>query len=515
MDTSAPDLVSNDWSSSDALVLEGLTGLDEMMVNPVASASMTSGNGEAATAVASSTSFADLSRDAVDSSKPDNFDFSPDPAPAIPRDGRFQTARELRAAQERFAAQRRSAARAREGSTQRISHTPHQPGPVSKPMPAPTALKPLQQQETALPERPPSEQSLVKAQSLVRRPVHEESTPTAPAPLKPSKPKKTGTSRGRKSSRRTVRLERSPLAETLKNEDVLETTLPVTTTKSKRPSRSTLPKRSTSRPVESEPVSKPVDREIVRDVKRGSNVPPVLMAIALTSLIWGALVSAWWYAQGEGWLDNKIAKEAQSREVVLSKAIAEETGFVQRAVNHTQEDLALLAGRFESLVRLTDLQAKLFSSNSRVHFDELLDLGAKMNMGGEETREASLFRHTKERIEQAYLRKLGELPAISVKKHFSGVKVSQDTRLKAMDLLMLLNKRDEATANERARAAFVLRKFKDNDDVITQLMRTVRDDEDLQVVFAAWSSIIAVTGYEPKGGFDPADFAEWWSEKQV
>ena len=48
--------------------------------------------------------------------------------------------------------------------------------------------------------------------------------------------------------------------------------------------------------------------------------------------------------------------------------------------------------------------------------------------------------------------------------------------------------------------------------MIAQLLQIIRDDEDLQVIFVAWDSLLFMTGYDAGSkGFQPADFGRWWS----
>lgn len=464
-----------DWTTSDAMVLESLSGLDELMINEPEESAPPARSTTPAPARATSSK---------------ELDFTP-PSEALPATSGFRTARELRAAKQRFAAQRRSAARRGE-QTQGVGFEPSlqeqiladsetvsrsfakpltQPSPVVstpmvKPQPPQTGAVTLQ----SPPSRPSTRRTmrvpLVPAEQPAAAPPNAPSPQPEAAEVEADPKQGKGTKRGKK---RTRRHEPTPSSQTR------------TVTPEMEPQRN----RSSS-------------------ASRIGLGTTILLSVAATSLLWAAMLGAFSKFAGNDWLENRFTGWFQP-------AIQERVDPIETTARRLESELTDLTGRYENLLRLDTLESTIFTNSKRDEYEQLVSLGKRMS---ESTpAEASRYQRARARIEQAYIRRLGDHKGLPVNKLFPKLGVSRDTRVGFTTLLDYLSKRDEP-AWDRARAAVLLRRFKDNDQVITALHQIIRDDQDLTVMFAAWDSLVKLTGYEADKGFNIDHFHQWWRKQE-
>lgn len=266
--------------------------------------------------------------------------------------------------------------------------------------------------------------------------------------------------------------------------------------------------------VTSSPVLTQTEPEVVkRRVKSSSSFfPSVVTSLLLTSLIWGALLVTFWQFVGDEWLKARV----QSETVPLSTGLGEEIRVARTELtenlHEVQESLIVLRARHQQFVRMCALESAMYSDHSRQRFEEFLDIGRRLETGSEEE---DYFRQTKGRIESAYTKRLGQHRGLAVRQLFPQLSVTKESNLGASHLMEFVANTN-APGWDRARAAVLLRQFPENDGVIAQLVQLARDDQDLQVFFAAWDSLLSLTGYEPGSkGFSPSDFDRWWSVHQA
>ena len=215
-----------------------------------------------------------------------------------------------------------------------------------------------------------------------------------------------------------------------------------------------------------------------------------------------------WSAVGFAVWKSDLLQNHFSALIEPKQAEIEETvGALETKVIKLTGEHVVLKGRFENGIQMESLEKEIFTTHSRQRFDEFLALGKRISPAL--AYEADLFKQVKNRIEQAYTQKVKEHKGLDVASLFPKSKASRDSTLKSSELVEYMVNSDEPSWN-RARAAYLLRIHKDNDEVIGGLLQVIRDDSDLQVMFAAWDSLVQLTGYEDSNGFDPESFRDWW-----
>jgi hypothetical protein len=237
-----------------------------------------------------------------------------------------------------------------------------------------------------------------------------------------------------------------------------------------------------------------------------------MTALFLTSLVWGGLLLSCWTYIGDEWFSDRVEEETASMEGRLEEAMRTTRTELTDAVHSAQEQMVLLRARHEQFVRLNALEAGMYSDHSRQKFDDLMEIGDSLPTG---TSEQEFYKQTKSRIETAYARRLRQHPGLNVRALFPKLNLTRETSLGKSTLMKFIGESD-ANGWDRARAAMLLQRYLNDDETIAFLIRTIRDEADLQVVLAAWDSLVALTGYEPGSkGFSPSDFDRWWSTRPV
>lgn len=476
------------WGASDALLLEGLNDLDEMFVNPVEHRSVTQ------TPTGSNAASEETIRVG-------NYDFSPEVSESgAPLTG-FRSAREWRAAKEKVAAEQRSAAR-REGNTQMLGLPPQSERPTVDPYRPP---RPISPEAKAEPMTPPAVEPTTPPQALkeaataiVKRPSAESSPAAPPRPVK-----KPETAPKPEAKRRTpIR----PRKESATRPGAPAEDIAVSARAKQHPK---LPEGHAHTGKDGRLVSPQMDSPMVRRRRTTSSFfPAVFTAFLLTSLIWAAGLYAFWKAVGDEWLTQRVQEEATPLRAGLKDELQTGRAQLTNETRTVEQSVLELRNRFEVYVRMSALEAALYSDNSRSRFDDLLDCAQDLPSGSPEE---VYFQNTKDRIEAAYTKRLAQHKGLDVRRLFPTLNVTRESSIGKTTLMNFIAN-SEAAGWDRARAAYLLRRFKDDDQVIAHLFQTCRDDEDLQVVLASWDSLVAVTGYEPGSqGFDLDDFARWLS----
>ncbi|MFT5192240.1 MAG: hypothetical protein ACI957_005290 [Verrucomicrobiales bacterium] len=462
----------DEWGASEALVLEGLSGLDNSLVGTT---------DKCATTTTSSINNKEEVR--LDSS----FDLTPSPlAPTLAMAG-FRSARELRAAQERTAAQQRSATRRRDGITQSLGLTPpiENRHPTSEPVASPKA---------------PME-AIIK-----RRPASSSSTSASSAPAKPAKqvlpssqrPQPTPISRTPKQAV----VESSPKKEQHRRTPVRPQT------ERKTDPRSTDELHSSRSEVDQEAriVSPRMESAVRRRRTASSFIPALLTPLLLTSLVWAALIFAFWKFAGKELASTMIQDETET----LWAGLNVELTSLENEMRFLKEDVKIDRENNEKFKRMSALEAGIYKDNSRQKFDDIIDIGKTLDTGSVEE---EFYQRTKERVELAYTKRLGQHQGLNVGALFPSLGISRERSL-SKTTLMNFTAKPEVSGWDRARATFLLRRFKEDDQVTAFLLQTIRNEDDLQVMFASWESLIAISGYEPGSkGFSPSDFDRWWSTR--
>lgn len=451
-----------EWGASDALILEGLSGLDQRFAQPskeedvpVEEATPVNGSGldEAAAAAASN---------------------------------KLRSARELRAEQERMAALERSAVRRREGVTQALGMTPSQQTQAVEVAP------------TLAPKPEPDRVSLRKVDHAEVRVPSE--SPVAPAPLVRSEKPEVG----------KVQPEPLKKREELKEELSARPGPSVVTraplVEPRGPAREIGTERHDPEPIVRERMVTPQMEPTVRRRRAGSSfLPSILTSLFLTSLVWGAVLYTAWKFVGEEWFNTRVQEAAGALEGEQGEDVVKT---LKQDIQNLDEELKLFRTSHQNFVRMNTLKASLWSDNSRQKYDEFVEIGERLETGSPEE---DYFLETKAHMEGAYVQRVRQLPGLNTRKLFPNLNVSKDVSLGKATLLRFVSNQ-EGAGRDRARAALLLRKYEDDGEVMKQLRQTVRDDHDLEVVFAAWDSLLELSGYDPGAlGFQPADFDRWWS----
>ncbi len=258
------------------------------------------------------------------------------------------------------------------------------------------------------------------------------------------------------------------------------------------------------------PLPPALETAIRRRRARSSFLLAVMTALLLTTLVWGVLLVTSWAFLGDEWFSNRVQEETTAFETRVRNDLRVARAELGEAVHTAQEQVVLLRARHDQFVRINALEAAMYADHSRQKFDDLLDIGSRLETGSPEE---EFFKQTKERIETAYSRRLQQHAGLEVRALFPQLRLTKETSLGKANLLKLLTRTNTA-GWDRARAAFLLRRYVDDEEVIAQLVQTVRDEEDLQVVFAAWETLVTLTGFEPGSkDFSPSDFDRWWSTR--
>ena len=469
-DSSETDVAATaEWGASDALLLEGLSGLDQRFSKPEAS---------------------QTEKPATQPLNEPQENRSPMAAGMTG----FRSARELRAAQERVAALQRSAVRRRDGVTQALglSETPMARQPEHQPTPAPQV------------SHEPTAPSSKNGEAGFDRPSLREFSATPAVAAPPVS-------------------EVRPTRVTDDSSEEAQGDLPVSR-KSDVPSqreRVTLGPRPV-RELGTEPEARTAEVEgrhvtphlesIVRRRRTSSSfLPSVLTSFLLTTLVWGAVLFTAWKFIGEEWLTSRM-EEAAAGEGSSNSQLQLSLQTLRQDVRSLEDTLTYFRAGHQKFVRMNALEASLYADNSRQKYEDLVEVGQRLQTGSSEE---EFYLRTKERIEQAYIKRIAQHPGLDTAKYFPESGQRSDKHVGKEALARLIN--DPARLGwDRARAAYLLRNYEESDtEVIAQLLQTIRDDEDLQVVFAAWDSLVQLTGYEQGSkGFQPADFDRWWSKRR-
>ena len=462
-----------DWAALDALVLQGLSGLDELMVHQTEN--LGSPKQEKSLQVGG-----EIALERANGSDSQSF----------------RTAREMRAAQERFAAQRRSVARRRE-QTQGVGFEPSITNQVA-------ADSEQVFRSVAKPAfcKPPSG----KARPVVPLPYH--TKPEAPQSEAALIVKNPALPQERSYDRRTVAVNLPELDQKEVTDDFASFDPKVTMPEASDRGREFQEKQTShSKPSELERRGRLVDPKITREASKRPTkhawATMILLSVLATTVLWGAVLLAFWKSFGADWMQNQFSNWFGSSSAYLTESVDR----LETNVIDLQEEHVLLEARFEGNMQMEKLEDMIFSTNARQHFDELLALGK--GIGPTLTSELGLFKERKTRIEQAYIRKVRLLKGLDAGQLFPTALTSKDSDLKSDTLLDFLSKLNEGEWS-RARVAFVLRQFQDDDKVIAGLLQVIRDDSNLPVMFAAWDSLVTLTGYKAVNGFDPDHFHSWW-----
>lgn len=407
----------------------------------------------------------------------------------------FRTAREMRAAQERFAAQRRSAVRREEGTGNPgfdgdaldahrsdndfppIAHRPMQKKPLvgaQPPGPAPNEATASPREDSA----PHSRRVRLPEARSVHRVNALSSREAAPAPS-------SATSRRTEKGQNAVLHDFPPSASSL------------------RADAAAVAPSALSDLVATEPVEHTRPRH-----ERAVFLPAVITSALLTSLLWIGLLWAFWKSFGQQWLDGEIDCKARSLTETLDAEVSSKLEAVpsMNRVLDLGSEYTLLDARFTNWVRLHALQASLWRTHARADYDEMISLGASLSS----PEALTYFEATKRRTEDAYVQRAKNHPGLDIKTLFAGHRGKQEADLGAEDLLMLMLK-DGVDTGDRARAAYLLRRFEIDPEVWVALVEMASSGMDLQVVFAAWDSLVSMTDYvPPRQGFDRDHLVHWW-----
>lgn len=467
-DSSDTDLAATaEWGASDALLLEGLSGLDQR--------------------------FAKLEASQIEKSIARELDEPYEGRVPVAGMTGFRSARELRAAQERVAALERSAVRRRDGVTQALGLSE---APISmQPEHQPTRAPRMNQEPAAatstnggVGSERTSLREFSKTPAVVAPPVSEvklaldQEVPTQDVPQQPVVSRRSNAA----SKRERVTLEPRPVRDLGSKPEV------------------------EAAEVEGRHL-KPQMEPIVRRRRTSSSfLPSVLTSFLLTTLVWGTVLFTAWKFVGEEWFANRV-QEAASREGTAGSQLQLSLQTLRQDVRSLEDTLTHFRTGHQRFVRMNALEASLYAHNSRQKYDELKGIGEQLETGSPEE---EFYRRTKVRIEQAYIKRIAQYPGLNTAKYFPELGQRSDKRVDKEALTRFIN--DQSHPGwDRARAAYLLRRYEDSDStVVEQLRQTVRDDEDLQVYFAAWDSLVEITGYEPGAkGDSPADFDLWWSRR--
>ncbi len=450
-----------EWGASDALLLEGLSGLDQRFAKPAPSETEKPVANESDLPLETGVSVAGMIG--------------------------FRSARELRAAQERVAALQRSAARRRDGVTQALG--------LSQP---PNFGQQLERQPTPAPKV-----SNEGAVSFSENGVASQGQPMRQVAAATSPKSEMKTAPAKEVSQRAVPVER------LKSSEAKVTPQRERVTLEPRPAKE-LGKEP--QPQTSEGDGKLIPPQMEPMVRRrrttSSFLPSVLTSLLLTTLVWGAILFTAWRFVGEEWFENRV-QEAASGIDGSGDQLRLSVQTLSQDVRNLEDRLTLFRAGHQRFVRMNALEASLYADNSRQKYEDLVEIGEDLETG---STEEEFYQRTKGRIEQAYIKRIAQHPGLDTGKYFPESGERLDQRVGKEALSRFVN--DQAGLGwDRARAAFLLRKFKDSDTkVIAQLLQIIRDDEDLQVIFVAWDSLLFMTGYDAGSkGFQPADFGRWWS----
>jgi len=465
-DSSETDAATSaEWGASDALLLEGLSGLDQRLAKPEASPL----------------------EEPVAERPEDRGPF------AVAGKTGFRSARELRAAQERVAAQQRSAARRREGVTQALglSEAPKSWQPDHQPTPAPQA------DHGRLGSTPPTEGSV---SSQLRSLREEASTPSVRALSPASKANPRRPSEVSSESAPEERADfRKPDAAPQRERVLLEPR------SVKELGAAEVAKASE---VEGRHITPSMEPIVKRRRKSSSFLPSVLTSFLLTTLMWGAVLFTAWKFVGEEWFANRM-QEAVSAEGGVGSELQLTLERLEQDVRNLEATMAQFRANHQEFVRMNALVASLWADNSRQKYDDLIEIGERLETGSPEK---EFYVKTKVRIEQAYIKRIALHPGLDTAKYFPGSGQRSDKRVGREALGRLIN--DQTRPGwDRARAAYLLRNYKSSaNEVIAQLLQTIRDDEDLQVYCAAWDSLVFLTDYKVGSkGISPDDFDRWYS----
>ena len=440
-----------------------------------------------------------------------SFQSSPTPpAPAVATAGSRST-RELRAEQGRIAAQRRSALRRREGMTQALGISP--PTGTRIPSAEPVVVSPKPPSPIVQRPRSPASAPLIEAREPAGKPTPPSSGAEGDSPPSHGRSDDQGPALESIASP----LQEMPVADGRTLEPTAENRVAEQPAPASEPprARAEAPGDRPPGPVVPEPAARASESPVaeqpeprvampqaeIRGRRRratSSFIPTVLASLLLTSLIWCGLLLAFWHLSAKRqvatWLqEHRDLRDAQAR--------------LDGQFRDQEEKLVLLGAVYERFVRMNALEAAMYAPNSRRQFEDLLDIGRSLPAGGAEE---EFFKRTKERIETAYTKRLTQHRGLNVGKLFPSLGITREAELGKTALMDFMAK-PEASGWHRARAAFLLRRFEGDRLVIAHLRHTIREDEDLQLVFAAWESLLALTGYDPGSkGFDPAAFDRWW-----
>lgn len=450
----------SEWGASDALLLEGLSGLDQQ--------------------------FARTPKEDTDSRANGSGDEPSDET----AQSAHRSARELRAEQERMAAIQRSAVRRREGVTQALGLTPSQEQRAQEvevaPKPVPERVSLREQIE---PSQPPAEARLVAAAPPVES-------------VEPAIQKK----EVEVLRKREVEAKEEPTP--TRSEPTLPPSVPLVT-EPREPGRElgTRPEDAGSS-VRERMVTPQMEPTVRRRRTSSSFLPSVLTSLLLTTLVWGAVLYAAWKFVGEEWFNNRVQEAAGSLEngeddqQVVSK--------LRQEVQTLDEELKLFRASNQSYVRMNTLVASIYLEHSRQKYDELVDIGEPLDSSSPEK---EYYLRTKERIDNSFIKRAFQIQELNTRQLFPNLGVTKDVYLSKTTLAKFVSNQ-EGDGEQRARAALLLRKFKGDGEVMKQLRQTVRDDHDLRVYCAAWDSLVDLTGYDPGSrGVQPDDFDHWWSNR--
>ncbi len=241
-----------------------------------------------------------------------------------------------------------------------------------------------------------------------------------------------------------------------------------------------------------------------------SFLPAVVISLFVTSLVWGALLLSYWRVVGDEGLTERIRQEAVSVNAGLSEELREGQTLLTQEVRLFEEEFVGFQESHERFVRMSALVAAMASDHSRQNFEDFLAIGQVLDTGSPAL---DYFKENKSRIEAAHIKRLNQHRGLSVASYFPQLMPTTESSLGAETLMEFVS-RPKVSGWDRARGAILLRKFAGDEKVMAHLLQIVRDDQDLQVVFAAWESLIALSGYEPGSrGFSPDAFDGWWSTR--
>ena len=366
-DSSDTDLAATaEWGASDALLLEGLSGLDQR--------------------------FAKLEASQIEKSIARELD--------EPHEGRvpvagmtgFRSARELRAAQERVAALERSAVRRRDGVTQALGLSE---APISmQPEHQPTRAPRMNQEPAAatstnggVGSERTSLREFSKTPAVVAPPVSEvklaldQEVPTQDVPQQPVVSRRSNAA----SKRERVTLEPRPVRDLGSKPEV------------------------EAAEVEGRHL-KPQMEPIVRRRRTSSSfLPSVLTSFLLTTLVWGTVLFTAWKFVGEEWFANRV-QEAASREGTAGSQLQLSLQTLRQDVRSLEDTLTHFRTGHQRFVRMNALEASLYTLNSRPKYDELKGIGEQLETGSPEE---EFYRRTKVRIEQAYIKRIAQYPGLN------------------------------------------------------------------------------------------------------